>query len=261
VTTPAVGTFRPDPGRSPAARMWWAQTAFELRLLARNGEQLLLAVVIPVAALIGLSVTTVVALPEPRVASALAGALALAVLSAAFTSLAIATAFDRRYQVLKRLIGSGVPRGVLLAGKATSTAAVVAVQTVLLTVVALVLGWRPAGDPVLALVALLLGVVAFAGIGLLVGGVFKAEVVLGLANLLWLVFVIIGGVIVPLASGPDWVAAVGRLTPAGALSDALRIAVGTTGDGGTGAVLTPLLVLLGWALAGWSATLQWFKWQ
>jgi ABC-2 type transport system permease protein len=261
VTAPAPDMFRPAPGRASAARMWAAQTAFELRLLVRNGEQLLLAVVIPVAALIGLSLTSIVDLPEPRVASALAGVLALAVLSAAFTSLAIATAFDRRYQVLKRLIGSGVPRGVLLAGKATSTAVVVAGQTVLLAVLALLLGWDPDVDLPLAVLALLLGVAALAGLGLLVGGLFKAEVVLGLANLLWLLFVVIGGIVVPLASGPDWLAAIGRLSPAGALSDVLRVALGATGGLAFQSVGVPLLVLAGWALAGWAATLQWFKWQ
>ena len=96
--------------------------------------------------------------------------------------------------MLKRLIGAGVPRGVLLAGKATSTGVVVVAQTGLLVVLALLLGWQPAGDLFLALAASLLGVAAFAGLGLLVGGLFKAEIVLGLANLLWLVFVVMSAI-------------------------------------------------------------------
>ena len=43
--------------------------------------------------------------------------LALAVMSTSFTSLAIATGFERRYGVLKRLGASPLPRSGLLAGK------------------------------------------------------------------------------------------------------------------------------------------------
>jgi ABC-2 type transport system permease protein len=251
-----TGVFTPDPRPAPALLMLRAQTGFELRLLVRNGEQLLLALVIPVAALLGLTLTTVVSLPEPRTASALAGVATLAILSAAFTSLAIATAFDRRYGVTKRLLGAGVPRRLLLAGKITSTAAVVGAQLTVLAVMAAFVGWQPAAQWAWVLVSVLLGLLAFTGLGLLLGGTVKAELVLALANLIWLVFLVIGGVVAPLSSAPSWLAAVGRLTPAGALSDALHASLT-----GHAPPWLALMVLVGWVLVGWVATLRWFRWQ
>ncbi len=251
------GLFAPRPGPAPVGRMLRAQTAFELRLLIRNGEQLLLALVIPIAALIGLSTVTSIGLPEPRVATVLAGVVTLAVLSTGFTSLAISTAFDRRYAVTKRLIGAGVPRRSLLTGKSAAVGCVVAGQVVVLGVIGVLLGWRPSASAVLALPVVVLGAAAFTGLGLLLGGFFKAELVLALANLLWLVQVALGGIVAPLSSAPGWLAAVGAATPAGALSAALHAVL----TDGTAPPAGALLVLLGWGLAGWAATLQWFKWQ
>ncbi|MEO5834030.1 MAG: ABC transporter permease [Nakamurella sp.] len=251
------GTFTPRPGPAPVGRMLRAQTSFELRLLIRNGEQLLLALVIPIAALIGLSIITLIALPEPRVATVFAGVVVLAVLSTGFTSLAISTAFDRRYAVTKRLIGAGVPRRALLAGKSAAVGCVVAGQVVVLGVIAVLLGWRPTGVTLLALPIIGLGAAVFTGLGLLLGGLLKAELVLALANLLWIVQIALGGVVAPLTSAPGWLATLGAATPAGALSSALHAVL----TAGTAPSAASLLVLLAWGVAGWAATLQWFKWQ
>lgn len=253
----APGTFTPRPGPAPVRRMLRAQTVFELRLLIRNGEQLLLALVIPIAALVGLSLVTLVELPEPRVGTVVAGVVTLAVLSTGFTSLAISTAFDRRYAVIKRMVGAGVPRGALLAGKSAAVGSVVAGQVVVLGLIALALGWRPTASAVLALPIIVLGAAVFTGVGLLLGGLLKAELVLALANLLWIVQVAFGGVVVPLTTGPDWLAVVGEATPAGALSSALHAVL----TGGTAPSAVSLLVLVAWGAAAWAATLQWFKWQ
>ncbi len=253
----APGTFTPRPGPAPVRRMLRAQTVFELRLLIRNGEQLLLALVIPIAALVGLSLVTLVELPEPRVGTVVAGVVTLAVLCTGFTSLAISTAFDRRYAVIKRMVGAGVPRGALLAGKSAAVGSVVAGQVVVLGLIALALGWRPTASAVLALPIIVLGAAVFTGVGLLLGGLLKAELVLALANLLWIVQVAFGGVVVPLTTGPDWLAVVGEATPAGALSSALHAVL----TGGTAPSAVSLLVLVAWGAAAWAATLQWFKWQ
>lgn len=257
MTSLVPGTFTPRPGPAPVSRMLRAQTAFELRLLLRNGEQLLLALVIPIAALVGLSTVTLIELPEPRVGTVLAGVVTLAVLSTGFTSLAISTAFDRRYGVTKRLVGAGVPRHALLAGKSAAVGCVVAGQVVILGLLGLALGWRPAAAALLALPVIVLGAVVFTGLGLLLGGLLKAELVLALANLLWIVQVAFGGIVVPLTTGPGWLAVVGEATPAGALSAALHAVL----TDGTAPSAASLLVLAAWGVAGWAATLQWFQWQ
>ena len=104
------GTFAPRPGAGAPGRMLVTQAATELRLAFRNGEQVLLTLIIPVLLLVGLTVLDVVPLPEPRIAAVTPSVLALAVMSTAFTSQAIALGFDRRYGVIRRLAATALPR-------------------------------------------------------------------------------------------------------------------------------------------------------
>ena len=151
--------------------MFAAQAATELRLALRNGEQVLLTLVIPVLLLVGLTVLDVVPLPEPRVAAVTPSVLALAVMSTAFTSQAIALGFDRRYGVIRRLAATALPRWLLVAGRLAAVLATVAVQVVVLAALAAVLGWRPAVAGLgWALLLVLLGCAAFGALGLLLGG-------------------------------------------------------------------------------------------
>jgi len=251
----ARGTFIPDPRPAAPLRRITATAGLELRVTLRNGEQLLLALVIPLVALVGGVTITLIDLPEPRIDAVLPGVVVLAVFSAAFTSQAITTGFDRRYGVLKRLAAAGVGRAQLLAGKCLATLAVVAGQLVVLGGTATILGWRPHGNPLWALLVVLLGVAACVGLALLLGGTLRAEAVLAVANLIWLVFVAIGGVIVPLDRGPGAFRVIGELTPPGAMSQALRAAM----DGAAPSA-TSQLVLLAWVLLGWAATVRWFRW-
>jgi len=251
------GTFTPDPRPAPPTRRIIATAGLELRLTLRNGEQLLLALVIPLLALVGGTLVSIVTLPEPRVDAVLPGVLVLAVLSSAFTSQAITTGFDRRYGVLKRLAAAGVGRAQLIAGKCAATLAVIAGQFVILGAAGLLLGWRPEGSPVWVLAITLLGTAAFIGLALLLGGTLRAEAVLAVSNLLWLVFVLVGGVIVPLDQSAAALRTIGELTPAGAMSQALRAVL----QDGAAPSAYSILVLVGWIVVGWAATVRWFRWQ
>lgn len=251
------GSFTPDPRRASGRQMVLAASGLELRMLVRNGEQLLLALIIPLAVLIGLATTTVVELATPRIDTVTPGVLALAIMSTAFTSQAITTGFDRRYGVLKRLAAAGVGRPLLVAGKCGAALAVIVGQWVVLGVVALFLGWHPHGDPLWVVLLLLLGAAAFIGLALLLGGTLRAEAVLALANLLWFAMVLVGGVVIPLTKAPEWLRVFGELTPAGALSTGLR-AVLQNGDAPT---VSSLLVLAAWVVLGWAGTVRWFRWQ
>lgn len=255
-TTFAPGTFAPSPRPAGAAAKMAAAAAFELRIVLRNGEQLLLALVLPLAALFGGVAVTVIALPEPRIAAVVPGVLTLATVSTAFTSQAIVTGFDRRYGVLRRLAAAGWTRWQLLGGKTLATAAVLVGQFVILGGAALALGWRPSGSPLWVLLITVLGLGALLGLALLVGGTLRAEATLAVANLGWLVLIALGGLIVPLSSGPAWLATVGELTPSGALCEGLRDVL----QHGTAPSALSLLVLAAWTVLGWAATLRWFRW-
>jgi ABC-2 type transport system permease protein len=249
-----AGTFSPDPEPARPSRMLAAQSRLELTLLLRNGEQLLITLLIPITLLIGLTELDVVALPSPRIDSVVPGIMALAVMSTAFTGQAIAVGFDRRYGALKRLGATALPRWGVLAGKTVAVVAVVALQAVVLGAIGLALGWRPdVAGLALGAVALVVGTFCFGALGLLLGGALKAEVVLALANIIWFVLLGLGGVVVPLDRLPGGTEAFARLLPSGALTEALRTALGGGVD------LTALVVLLVWGAAAAAVATRTFK--
>jgi ABC-2 type transport system permease protein len=259
-----MSTFTPHPGAAPLRRQVLAQARMESRLMLRNGEQLLLAIVVPVIVLVG-GVAAAdrigLDLEGHRAVDVLTpGVLALAVMSTAFTSIAIATGFERRYGVIKRLGASPLPRHGLLLGKVLALLLVVALQLVCLVVVGLLLGWQPTtDDPATTVLAVVLAVAAgtwaFASLGLFVAGVLRAEATLALANLVYLLLMAAGGVVLPTAS---YGAASGVIQwlPSAALCDAMRAAlVDAHLD------LTALFVLLAWGAVGTLLTARTFTWE
>jgi ABC-2 type transport system permease protein len=254
-----TGTFSPRPGSAPLARQVLAQAAMETRLVLRNGEQLLLALVIPVVVLVGGVVGAErvgLDFDHPPVDVITPGVLALAVMSTAFTSLAIATGFERRYGVLKRLGSTPLPRHGLLLGKVGSLLLVEALQVLVVSLVALALGWSPAaaGWPA-ALLLVGAGTAAFASLGLLLAGTLRAEATLAAANLVYLLLLAGGGVVLP-TSSYGAAEPVLRLLPSGALGDGLRATL-VDGSWAPGAVL----VLAVWAVAGALLTARTFRWE
>lgn len=233
-----------------------AQLRLELLLASRRGENLLVTLIVPVALLLLLgSVRPFAPAAGDPIGFLVPGLLALAVMSASMVSLGIATAFERYYGVLKRLVGSPLPRTSLLLAKTLAVLVVEIVQAVLLIGIAgLVFGWRPSGSPALAALVLLLGSLAFAGIGLLMAGTLRAEATLALANGLYLFFLLLGGFVLPLDQLPGIVAAVARLLPGAALADATRAALTGVGDPTAG-----LAVLAVWAVAALAAAAATFR--
>lgn len=214
-------------GPAPASRRILAQAGFEARGLLSHGEQLLVSVGLPLMALIGLAITEAPSLGTgERIDLATAGVLALAIISTAFTGQAILLGFERRWGVLRMLGTTPLGRDGLLLSKALSVFAVLVVQFVVLGGVAAFLGWRPdpAGIPG-AIVVTVLGVLAFASLAALIGGTLRAEAVLALANLLWILLAAAGGVLIAADRFPaPWSTIVGFL-PSSALGDGLRAAL------------------------------------
>jgi len=247
-----AGTFRPAPGRGRVGRMLFVHARTEAMLTLRNSEQILLTLLIPVALLVGLTVFDILDLPEPRVDSVVPTAFALAVMSSAFTGQAIALGFDRRYGVLKRLAATALPRWLLVSGRAVAGLVVVTVQIVVLAVIAVVMGWSP--DPAglaWTVLLVLVGTLSFGALGVLLGGALKAEVVLALANIVWFVLLLAGGIFVPPDSMPGSLGDIAMLLPSGALTDGLHTALV---DGATPS-WTVFAVLVGWgAMAALVAT-------
>jgi ABC-2 type transport system permease protein len=256
--TTGNGTYAPRPGAAPLGRMIAAQAALETRMLLRNGEQLLLTVVIPTLLLVLFSSVDIVDTGEGEAVDFLApGVLALAVMSTAFTGQAIATGFERRYGVLKRLAASPLPRWALMTAKTASVLVTEVLQVLLLTVIALALGWSPHGDPAVVALLLILGTAAFSGLGLLMAGTLKAEATLAAANLVFLLLLVGGGVVVPLDRFPQAAQDALGLLPITALSEGLRDVL----RDGAGVPWGGVAVLTLWAVAGLAAAGRFFRWE
>jgi ABC-2 type transport system permease protein len=238
-----------------------AQARMELRLTARRGENVLVTIVIPVVVLLFFASVSVLPNGDGRpVDFLLPGTLALAVIATSLVNLGIATAYERNYGVLKRLGGSPLTRSGLLAAKMSAVLVVEVGQVVLLIAIAFaVLGWRPGPgtSPLLLVVGLLLGTLAFAGLGLLMAGALRAEATLALANALFVAFLLLGGIILQVADLPAPLAALAGVLPAAALADVFRAALGSAEV----ALAEPIAVLLVWGVGAVLLAARTFRWE
>ncbi len=244
--------------KSTFLRAALAQTRVELLLTLRRGESVLITVIVPVVLLIFFASLNVIPAGTRPVDFLLPGILALAVIATGMVSLGIATAYERYYGVLKRLGGSPLPRSGLVAAKILSVLALEALQIILLVGIAVLgYGWRPAGNALVTLLVLLLGTAAFAGLGLAMAGALRAEATLAGANGLYLVFLLLGGAILPLDHLPSRLAGLAQFLPAAALTSALRVSM----TNGAAFPTSDVILLAGWALVILLFTVRSFKWE
>ena len=257
----APGELVPDPAAAPLPRMLLAQTRAELTLVLRNGEQVLLNLVIPLGLLVLLVLVPFVEVDGAgtrgeRADFFVPGLLALAVMSAAFTGQAIAVGFERQYGVLKRLGATALPRSVLLLAKTLAVLVVEVLQLGALAAVGLALGWSPRGSVLAALLLVAVGTAAFSGLGLLLGGTLRGLTSLAVANLVWLVLLVLGGVVFPLSAFGAAEPAL-ELLPTAALSSGLREVL----EAGAGLPLRETFTLLAWAVGGLALAARLFRWE
>jgi ABC-2 type transport system permease protein len=252
------GDYAPQQAPAPLLRRILLQGRYESLTMLRNGEQLILAVVLPLLALIGLTVTPFLdGLGGSRINVAVPGILALCAMSTAFTGQGISTGFDRRYGVLRFLSTTPLGRTGLIAGKVLAVLAVLCLQIAVVSAVALPLGWQPPAAGWLPAVGLLiLGAAAFTALGLLVAGTVRPEATLAITNLLWILLGALGGIVIPAERLPALAQGIVHFLPSGALGEALRQAflLGTVN-------VDAALILLIWTVIAGAAAIRWFKWN
>jgi ABC-2 type transport system permease protein len=130
----------------------------------------------------------------------------------------------------------------------------------LIAIAAAVLGWRPGpgASPALFVVALLLGTLAFAGLGLLMAGALRAEATLALANGLFVAFLLLGGIVIPVSELPGPLATLAGLLPAAALADLFRVALGSADAIDVARAVATLLI---WGVGAVVLALRTFRWE
>jgi ABC-2 type transport system permease protein len=228
----------------------------EVRLTARRGENVLAMVGIPVAALLFVTMSR----PSGgEIGSVLPSTMALAIVASGLVNLGIATAYERGYGVLKRLGGSPLGRSGSVAAKIAVVLAIAVLQVVALGGIAAFLGWQPPAGLSVAgvLLATLVGAATFAGIGLAIAGLLRAEAALVGANVIFLLAMVFGGPLGRLVELPAAAARISSLAPTGALTDALTAALGAPGVD----LWRPLAVLTGWAAVATLLAVRTFRWE
>ena len=234
------------------------QLGAELRIILRNGEQLLLTLIIPLI-LLGFfgSVDVLPSGDDDPLTFLVPGVYAVAIMSSAMVSMGIATGFERSYLVLKRLGATPLTRTELVSAKVLSIFVVEILQAIVLLSLGIALGWRPQGNvwPLMLLVVLL-GTSAFGGVGLILAGRLRAEINLAAQNGLYLLLLLLGGMIIPRDSLPGFLSDAALALPSTALADGLRATLN-----GTGQLLQPILILTAWAVVAPLIAARRFRWS
>ena len=259
MTTHTLQQQRRDEKAASFGRQVLAQAQVELLMTLRRGESVLITLIVPVLLLVFFaSLNIVPATGGKAVDFLLPGMLALAIMATGMVSLGIATAYERYYGVLKRLGSSPLPRSGLIIAKVISVLVLELIQVIVLVAVAVIFyGWRPAGAPLLALLVIAIGTVTFAALGLAMAGALRAEVTLAAANGLYLLFLLLGGGILPLSRLPGPLAAIAQILPAAALTQALQ----ATMSNGTAFPGFALLTLAIWAVLILLLAIKTFRWD
>ncbi len=234
-----------------------AQAAWEARIVLRNGEQLLLTIVIPVGLYLGLTLLDLWPVEDDRDATALATVWTVSILATCFTSLAIGTGFERRSGALRFLATTPLSRAELLAGKLLATLLVTLLSLCAVAMTALAVGWRPTVFILPAIAIMVLGGAALGSWAFVLAGVLRAEAVLAVANGLFLLLLLVGGIIVPLDRLPAPVATCAEFLPTGALTQALTALL----VDGMSPPISAIAVLAVWLVVGTVIARRTFRWS
>ena len=239
------------PASVSAAHRVSAHARWELRLLLRNGEQILVMFVIPLVLLIALTFAR-----GGDVDGQAPIVMAVSLMATCFTSLAIGTGFERRSGALKFLATTPLSRLDLLLAKAVATALLSAISIAAIALVSVLLGWRPVVNIPGAILAIALGGLAFAAWAVFLAGALRAEAVLALANGIFIVLIVFGGVVIATSAMPGPIGAIIALLPSAALANAMTASLSTGAFPGT-----QLLLLLGWAAIAAFLARRTFTWD
>lgn len=237
-----------------------AHAKLEARALITNGEQLMVSLMLPAMVLLGLRFIPVSPAlfggHSPAMSDAVAATAVTAIIATSLTSQAISTGFDRRNGVLRWIATTPLGRGGYMLGKLGALSLVHVLQILVLGALALALGWRPGiGETLWSIPVWILATCAFGSLGLLIAGTLRTEAVLALSNIIFILFVAVGGVAIPAESFPAPLSSIVALLPSAAASHALSDALSGHAPG-----LASLALLAIWAVVLGSLTVRFFRW-
>ena len=240
-----------------SARRLTTQTKWEFLLNARNSEQALLLVLIPILILIVMTKTTIIGGETTALPLALATVLTVSTFAAGFTSLAIATAFERRSETLVFLGTTSLTRAEVVLAKSLGSFLLAVFAGLFTIIAALLLGWTPTFLILLTPLCMILGVFSVGGFAYLLAGTLRAEAVLAIANGIFVLVLMFGGIIFTFG---DTMTNVLEYFPPLALKGLIQYVVSEQNPGAT-SVIKAISVLGAWGVAGHLLAFRFFKWR
>jgi ABC-2 type transport system permease protein len=192
------------------------------------------------------------------------GIVALSVISACYTNIAIGVAFARDRGVLKRLRGTPLPALAFFLGRIIQATFVSILLVIIVTVAGVVLYGveAPSSEQLPAFVlSLVVGAAAFCALGLAVTALIpNADAAPAVVNATILPLLFISNVFIPTANAPAWLTDFATLFPVVHFTESLHSAFSPF-ETGSGFEAKRLVVMAIWGVLGVVASLRFFSWE
>ncbi len=191
------------------------------------------------------------------------GIAALAVISAAYTNIAMMVAIERDRGLLKRTRGTPLPAWAFLLGK-IAHAVLIALLLVVIVTAAGALFYDvdvPTNTMPAFIVTLAVGAAVFCSLGLAVTALIgNADAAPAIVNGTILPLLFISDVFIPLEDAPAWLHRIGDIFPVKHFAEALQVAFNPF-ETGSGFELGHLAVMGAWGVAGLVVAVRFFSWE
>lgn len=189
------------------------------------------------------------------------GVLAMALMNAGVIGLSTAFVSFRERGILRRIKVTPFPLTHFVTARILSQLVIALAQALILVGLGVALfGVKLRGNPLVILLAIMIGALAFLAIGFAVAAIARnVEAAASYANLITFPMLFLSGVFFSLDSAPAWLRPVARVLPLSYLVDALREPM--TRGRGLEAIWVDLLVLLATLAAGFVIAIRFFRWD
>jgi ABC-2 type transport system permease protein len=189
------------------------------------------------------------------------GILAMSLMNSGVIGLATAFVSYRERGILRRIKVTPFPLTSFILARVISQVVIAVAQALILVGLArLLFGLQPQGNPLLILLVIVVGALAFLAIGFAVSGIARnAEIAASYANLITFPMLFLSGVFFSLDSAPAWLRPLARVLPLSYLVDALREPM-MLGEG-LGAIWPDLLALAITFAVALAIAVRFFRWE
>lgn len=189
--------------------------------------------------------------------------LALAVIGACYTNLAMAITFQRDSGVLKRVHGTPLPPLAFILGRILQATVIAALLVILVLILgALAYGVELPGRTMPAfVVTLVIGAICFCALGLAISSfVPNADAAPAVVNASIMPLLFISDVFIPTSDSPAWIRDLASLFPVSHFASAMHTAFSPFGTG-SGFEVKGLAVMAAWGVLGVLVAVRFFRWE